>query len=217
LDIKLTILPDTQRLLWNELEAVPNNFVMYGGTALVLRLGHRQSVDFDFFSSDSFHPGKLYDSISFLRGSEKVQIDKNTLTCIVKRNNGTVKVSFFGGLSFGRVSPPDILEVPAVAIASLVDLAATKIYVIQDRAECKDYYDIAELLKDLSLGKMLSTAMAIFGKEFNPLLSLKALMFYQDGNLPKLRVETRRILENAARRVDLVNLPVVHLDNKRLI
>jgi hypothetical protein len=48
---RLDVLPATQRRLWPELRGVPPQFVLYGGTALALRLGHRHSVDFDFFSS----------------------------------------------------------------------------------------------------------------------------------------------------------------------
>jgi hypothetical protein len=53
---RLDILPEPQRKLWPELAAVPRRFVLYGGTAIVLRLGHRASVDFDFFSSIPFTP-----------------------------------------------------------------------------------------------------------------------------------------------------------------
>jgi predicted nucleotidyltransferase component of viral defense system len=69
--LKLNILPYGQKQLWQELSDTPKNFVLYGGTALALRLGHRQSVDFDFFSSDSFNPGDLYKSIPYLQGAEK--------------------------------------------------------------------------------------------------------------------------------------------------
>ena len=49
---RLDILPAAQRKLWPELKPVQQQgFVLYGGTAIALRLGHRQSVDFDFFSS----------------------------------------------------------------------------------------------------------------------------------------------------------------------
>jgi hypothetical protein len=46
----LEILPSAQMRLWRELSGVPNGFVLYGGTALALHLGHRTSVDFNFFT-----------------------------------------------------------------------------------------------------------------------------------------------------------------------
>ena len=55
----LDVLPGAQRRLWPELRHTPPEFVLYGGTALALRLGHRQSIDFDFFSSRPFTPSEL--------------------------------------------------------------------------------------------------------------------------------------------------------------
>ena len=48
---KLAALPTAQQALWPSLSQVPTGFVLYGGTALALRLGHRQSVDFDYLGS----------------------------------------------------------------------------------------------------------------------------------------------------------------------
>jgi hypothetical protein len=56
---QLGILPAPQRRLWDELGTVPGEFVLYGGTALALHLGHRQSMDFDFFGDRAFDPGRL--------------------------------------------------------------------------------------------------------------------------------------------------------------
>ena len=52
----LSILPEPQRRLWAELRDTPKTFVLYGGTALALRLGHRQSQDFDFSPTFLFKP-----------------------------------------------------------------------------------------------------------------------------------------------------------------
>jgi hypothetical protein len=53
---RLDILPESQRQLWQELDAGPSDFVLYGGTALALQFGHRMSEYFDFFSSAAFEP-----------------------------------------------------------------------------------------------------------------------------------------------------------------
>jgi hypothetical protein len=55
----LEILPAAQRRLWVELAAVPGEFALYGETALALHLGHRNSVDFDFFSNRSIDVAAL--------------------------------------------------------------------------------------------------------------------------------------------------------------
>ncbi len=63
---KLVALPATQQALWPSLSQVPTGFVLYGGTALALRLGHRQSVDFDLFTSGRFSPTDLRAAIPFV-------------------------------------------------------------------------------------------------------------------------------------------------------
>lgn len=64
---RLDVLPETQRRLWDELAAVPPEFVLYGGTAIALPLGHRRSVDFDFFGNRPFDAAKLAADIPFMR------------------------------------------------------------------------------------------------------------------------------------------------------
>jgi hypothetical protein len=66
---RLDILPPPQRLLWHELSAVPPEFVLYGGTAIALHLGHRESVDFDFFGDRPLDPSLLVPALPFLVGA----------------------------------------------------------------------------------------------------------------------------------------------------
>jgi hypothetical protein len=204
----LSILPEPQKRLWAELKDTPKTFVLYGGTALALRLGHRQSEDFDFFSNKSFKPNALRESIPYLKHAEMTQFQDNTLTAIVDRN-GPVKLSFFGSLGIKRVQDPDTAE-NGVQIASMLDLLASKLKTVQARAEAKDYRDIvATLNAGLTLAEGLAAAVAIYGKEFNGALSLKALTFFEDGDLPRLPSEARKKLQGAATSVNLKELPSV--------
>src|ERR1700722_10024121 len=63
---KLNILPPSQRALWKELKATTKHFVLYGGTALAFRLGHRVSENFDFFTNAAFEPQDLAEQILYL-------------------------------------------------------------------------------------------------------------------------------------------------------
>ncbi|MGB8060291.1 MAG: nucleotidyl transferase AbiEii/AbiGii toxin family protein [Candidatus Sulfotelmatobacter sp.] len=205
----LSILPEPQRQLWAELRNTPKTFVLYGGTALALRLGHRQSDDFDFFSNVPFHPDSLRDSVPYLKNAEMTQFQDNTLTAIVDRN-GPVKLSFFGSLGIKRAQDPDIAEENGVQIASLLDLLASKLKTVQSRAEAKDYRDIVATFEaGLSLGEGLAAAAAIYGKPFNGALSLKALTFFEDGDLPGLTPAVQKRLLEAATSVSLRELPLV--------
>lgn len=64
--LHLDILPPSQRRLWDELMDVPEEFFLYGRTAIALYLGLRASVDFDFFAFKSFQPRELSNSVTFL-------------------------------------------------------------------------------------------------------------------------------------------------------
>jgi Nucleotidyl transferase AbiEii toxin, Type IV TA system len=101
----LEVLPAAQSRLWSELSAVPKEFVLYGGTALALRLGHRTSVDFDFSGKDVLNLPKLEAAIPFLVGAKIFQRKEHALTAPVNRG-GFVKVSFFGVPKLPRLAPP---------------------------------------------------------------------------------------------------------------
>ena len=124
----LDILPKAQRELWPALVGIPDNFVLYGGTALALRLGHRSSVDFDFFSSQTLDTEALY-KIPFIADAEVLQREPTALTLSVNPPD-PVKVSFFGDIGFGRVGNPDQTADGVLAVASLLDLFGTKLKVL---------------------------------------------------------------------------------------
>ena len=206
--LNLEILPAPQRRLWHELDTTPDDFVLYGGTAIALRLGHRQSVDFDFFSTAPFDPDTLRTSIPYLQYAEVVQLSANTLTCRIDRN-GPVLISFFGDLHMQFVHPAEQLNSPSLRIASLIDLAGMKIAVIQKRSEQKDYLDIHALIKKsgISLLQALAAGSIIYGKQFNPQISLKALCYFEDGDLHSLPYDVKQDLIDAIRNVTLDDLP----------
>lgn len=207
--LKLEILPQAQRRLWNELKNTPQEFVLYGGTALSLRLGHRTSEDFDFFSNRPFLPDVLRKAIGYLQDAEMRQFEENTLTAMVNRD-GPVKVSFFGGLKLNRVQDPDVIPDNGIKVASLLDVAATKLATIQQRAQARDYEDVLALAgAGVSLPEMLAAAEAVYGSTFNGTLSLKALTFFADGDLPTLSPVIQSRLRTLASQVNLEQIPLM--------
>jgi len=205
---KLDVLPASQRQLWDELSAVPPHCVLYGGTAVALHLGHHQSVDFAFFSNEKFDPDALYHSIAFLENSKIIQKSAHTLTCIVKRSE-EVQISFFGVPEIRQIHTPYVIMSNKVKVASLLDLAGMKVSVLQKRAEAKDYLDLDAIFEntDLKLPDALSAGKMIYGESFNPLISLKALSYFEDGNLATLPEGVKNRLTKAVERVDINNLP----------
>jgi len=207
---RLDILPPPQRRLWGELTAVPGEFVLYGGTALALHLGHRESLDFDFFGNKPLDSAELVPVVPFLVGAIVTQREPNTFSCIVDRG-GEVKLSFFGLPGFPRLSPPLVAPDNGLQVASLLDLAGTKASVVQMRAEAKDYIDIDALLTHsaIDLPTALGAARAIYGAQFNPQSTLKALCYFDEGNLRRLPQPVRDRLVKAASDVDLTRLPMI--------
>lgn len=185
-------------------------FVLYGGTALALRLDHRQSLDFDFFSTNRFLPGDVIAAVPLLAGASIIQQAPDTLTVVVD-HDGPVKLSFFGVPDLGRLQPPDRAADNGLRVASLLDLAGTKASVVQQTAEAKDYLDIDAVLTDgrVDLPMALAAAQAIFGEQFNPLITLKALSFLGDGDLLRLSSAVRARLAAACQHVDPARLPAL--------
>jgi hypothetical protein len=208
---RLDVLPPAQQRLWPELADTPAGFTLHGGTAIALRLGHRPSIDFDWFATEAFTPNDLMERVAYLKGAAVRQSSPNTLTVTVERG-GPIQVSFFGGLNLGQVAEADIAAGPQIKVGSLIDLAGFKAAVITQRAELRDYIDVHALLTmaNISLGEMLAAASIIYGDQFSPLLSLKALAYHDDAALRALPADVRRDLTAAVAATDPRRLPVLH-------
>jgi hypothetical protein len=203
---RMEILPPAQQRLWPELRpAAQLGFALYGGTAIALQLGHRESVDFDFFSDKPLDRDAIHAAFPFIALSTVLQDQQNTFTVNVPYGNSErehVKVSFFGTIGFGRVGEPQVTEDAALQVASLDDLMATKVKVILQRAEAKDYRDIAAMVgAGVSLPKGLSAARALYGINFQPSESLKAMVYFEDGDLQTLTKGEKTCLVNAVSEV----------------
>lgn len=106
-----------------------------------------------------------------------------------------------------RIAPP-LLADNGVGIAALIDLAGMKAAVVQQRAEAKDYIDLAMLIRHgIDLPHALAAAKAIYGQGFNPQITLKALIYFGDGDLTAVPDEMRALLVQSVAAVDLGQLP----------
>lgn len=206
---KLSILPASQREIWPSLAPAPRlKFVLYGGTAVALQLGHRESLDFDFFCSAPLDKEEIRREFGFTKSAAILQDAPNTLVILADMPSGSVKVSFFGRIGFGRINDPMQTTDGIILVASLEDLLATKLKATLDRAEAKDYRDIAEMISSgISLPRGLAAFREMFGGE--PGQALRAIGFFEDGDLRSLSSADRQILREARDRV--ADLPDVSL------
>ena len=202
----MDILPPAQRHLWPELRNAANlGFTLYGGTAVGLRLGHRDSVDFDFFSEKPLNRVAIRAAFPFMDQSTTLQDRDNTWVVLVPYGNPEreyVKVSFFGLIAFGRVGEPAFTDDGILQVASFDDLMATKVKVVLQRAEAKDYRDVAAMINaGVSLSHGLASARLLYGPNFPPSESLKALVYFNDGDLNTLTADEKKTLVDAVKTV----------------
>ncbi|SRR6266702_3397641 len=209
LEPRLDVLPAAQKEIWPNLApAARLNFVLYVGTAIALHLGHRESLDFDFFRSSSLDKERIRSEFAFVRTAAILQDAPDTLVVLAEMPSGPVKVSFFVGIGLGRVHDPLWTKDVTLLIASLDDLMATKLKTTLDRAEAKDYRDIAAMI---SAGVPLAAGLSAFSQMFRgePAQVLRALGFFDDGDLNTLGASDRDILSSARDRVG--QLPEIRL------
>jgi Nucleotidyl transferase AbiEii toxin, Type IV TA system len=83
---------------------------------------------------------------------------------------------------------------------SLDDLMATKLKATLDRAEAKDYRDIAEMI---SAGASLAAGLSAFSAMFNgePSQVLRSIGYFEDGDLDTLAQTDQELLRNARDRI----------------
>jgi predicted nucleotidyltransferase component of viral defense system len=115
------------------------DFFLAGGTALALQIGHRSSIDLDYFIQADFDTQKLKQSIFDTFKSQTKEIvfeEKNTLWCIIDG----VKISFIT-----RKDPlqKDIIVADFFRLASIEDITVMKLNAVCSRDEFKDYFDLA--------------------------------------------------------------------------
>lgn len=169
--------PEGQKLLRRFKDiASDNHLVLAGGTALALKLGHRISVDLDFFTGDDFSTESLIQEINkFKLGCRILQEGAGTLTCIVDG----VKVSV---LRYPYPFMEKAGRVKGIPVAGILDIAAMKVIAITQRGAKRDFVDLYFILQDTPFWKVAANMMNRFGAErITPLLIGKALVFFNDA------------------------------------
>lgn len=158
------------------LSFLKDRFYLAGGTGLALQLGHRDSVDFDFFTKQSLDTFNLYKELLQVFGQDNVSKtleEKDTLNVIL---NGNIKLSFFS-YPYPLLEP--LIQEDFLNIANIIDVGCMKLSAIVNRAQEKDYIDLYFILKQISLVTLLSKA-----KEKMPDLDynliLKSLIYFDD-------------------------------------
>ncbi|MBI5306105.1 nucleotidyl transferase AbiEii/AbiGii toxin family protein [Candidatus Wolfebacteria bacterium] len=160
-----------------------NQFYLAGGTALAIELGHRKSIDLDWFSKKDFLNSEIKEILSkvgvFVLNSEA----DGTIHGVLDK----VRVSFLR-YKYNLLFP--LISFENIQLADERDIASMKIDAISSRGSKKDFIDLYFLLKKYSLFELIG----FFGKKYsgikyNRLHILKSLTYFSDANnepMPKM-------------------------------
>ncbi|MDO8609832.1 MAG: nucleotidyl transferase AbiEii/AbiGii toxin family protein [bacterium] len=174
--LKLFILSENRRKILSSFVSWKNEFYLAGSTALAFQIGHRDSVDFDFFNNHSFDSNVMIERLSklFVHKSLSVtQVEKNTLSILLQSE---IKISFMT-YDYELLNP--LISTDYIDVASIPDIACMKLSAIMQRSALKDYADLYEIMKIYSLEQLLS-----FAKKKYPVIDstviLKSLSYLED-------------------------------------
>ncbi|MEK7471151.1 MAG: nucleotidyl transferase AbiEii/AbiGii toxin family protein [Patescibacteria group bacterium] len=161
--------------VWDMCGFLRDNFYLAGGTALALQIGHRISVDLDFFSPDPIKKTLVvkieekFNSVSVLVNT------KNELTLMVEN----VKMTF---LHYPFILKYKTIDTNIVPLASVLDIASMKAYTIGRRRSFKDYVDLYFILfeKHATLETLILDAKEKYNDTFNDRLFCEQLTSPED-------------------------------------
>lgn len=173
------ILNQNQKKLLERLGFLANtSLYMGGGTALALQLGHRTSVDFDTYSEEKFDVGSLRDL--FLREVADLKILEEHPDGTLQMQSGGVDISVFYH-PYKLIA--NLIEFYPVKLASVQDIAASKIAAVVQRARRRDFVDIYYLSKELGFKEVLECAYKKFPwYRDNNKIVLKSLTFFDEAD-----------------------------------
>lgn len=152
-----------------------DDYYLAGGTAIALHIGHRRSIDFDLFKSNSIN-----------RNSIKRRIEKQNFRQKELIFEAADQIHFLlDSVKFTFMNFPFPIkpasEFEGLLIPSLLDLAAMKSYALGGRAKWKDYVDLYFILKDhYSFSEISIRTRELFHEFFNPKLFREQLAFFDD-------------------------------------
>jgi len=150
-----------------------SNLRLVGGTSLALQIGHRKSVDLDFFGLVDFESLNTNELFKNFQSVELIKKSKNINVFII---NG-IKVDF---VNYTYPWIDELLVVDTLRLAKLQDIAAMKIAAITGRGSKKDFVDLYFLLKEFSLKQILNFYKTKYN-DASEYLAVKSLSYFEDA------------------------------------
>lgn len=151
-------------------------FYLAGGTALALQIGHRTSVDFDFYSTREFNKNNVA-LASFKEHLDQLTIVQSlTNTIIAKVGDIGVSVFYY---DYSLLEP--LIRTDYLDLVSIEDIAAMKLIAIIQRGTLRDFIDVYFILKEFTLERLFDLTKKKY-PPFNPYVGLRALTYFRDAD-----------------------------------
>lgn len=183
-----TLLPDTFRAL-KLTSKIPDlqNAYLAGGTALALQIGHRVSVDLDFFTQKDFDENIL--SAILLENSDFKEVRRANKTLLGKIGDTSISLFYYKYRVLDALN-----KFEGINIVGKRDLAAMKLNAIEDRGTRRDFVDLFFLSKEFTLDEMLKFYNQKYKILEDHLYSIiRALAYFEEADMenemPKMLVE----------------------------
>jgi len=170
------ILREDQLKLLPNLKYLPKQSYMAGGTALALQLGHRTSLDFDFYSPGHFETEKFM--ADFQKEFKEVKVQRTAKDTLILEVNGVSFSLFY--YPYQLISTP--IDFENVKLAAVEDIAAMKMVAISMRGRRRDFIDVYYLLKYFSLEEMINMTLKKY-PSYQPMVILKGLIYFRDAEV----------------------------------
>jgi predicted nucleotidyltransferase component of viral defense system len=154
-------------------------FYLAGGTALALRLGHRRSIDLDFFSGIDEVTRKTRQEIlqefSPLMPQALEDVDGNLLLRVANIHAG------FFGYGYSLLAPTESVE--GVEVASAIDVGLMKLDALISRGSRKDFYDLYVVAQRTPLPDLLALARKKYpyARDFE-LMAIESLVQFENAD-----------------------------------
>ena len=160
----------------SSVEIIASTFALAGGTSLALQIGHRQSIDLDFFSPEEFNIRELEITLSGSKEFSFQFINSNSRMLFCYINN--IKCDFVNEPAT-LINP--FLNIDKAHYFSVEDIAAMKMHTICGRGKKKDFFDIYALLQLFTWKDLLN----FFKKKYNEdqlYFLWRSIMYFEDAD-----------------------------------
>ena len=154
-------------------------FYLAGGTALALRLGHRRSVDLDFFSEQDEVAETTRREIRLaLTALEPLTLEDTEGNLLLEVRG--LHIGFFG-YGYPLMAPADTVE--GVAIAGIADIGLMKLDALISRGSRKDFYDLYVIAQRTPLAELLSLGPGKYAhaRDFE-LMAVESLVLFENAD-----------------------------------